>query len=110
MDGLLISLVVGILGYTFFLLIKGEAKNLFHINQSSVLFFAIAGLLSSVGMVFYYLSLHLTLAIIVTPIQSTHRIITALLSYVFIQHLERITWRFMLGALLSCIGVILIAT
>jgi drug/metabolite transporter (DMT)-like permease len=80
----------------------------FKIHQKSVLFLALAGITDAGGVVCLYMALSREPVIVVTPIISIYPLITILLATIFLQGLERINLRLILGTCLVVAGVILI--
>ena len=69
---------------------------------------ALAGLSSSVGVMFSYMSLNHAQVVVVAPISGVAPLISLLLSHIFLKRLERITWRIVVGALMIAGGVVLV--
>ena len=63
-----------------------------------------------VGVSFWYLAFNEAPVVLVAPAAGTYPLVAILLSYIFLQRLERVTWRIVLGAVLVVGGVALIAT
>ena len=69
----------------------------------------LAGLSGVWGILFYLFALDLAPAVIVSPVASIFPLFVIVLSYLFLKHLERITWQLIVGALLVVGGVASIA-
>ena len=76
--------------------------------QNGLTMMALAGLSSSIGVMFSYLSLNHAQVIVVAPISGVAPLISLLLSHIFLKRLERITWRIVVGALMIAGGVVLV--
>ncbi len=68
-----------------------------------------AGLSLGIGNVLYYLALATSPIIVVVPLSNLYPLVTAFLAYAFIQQLERVQLRTVLGALLTVAGSTLVA-
>lgn len=67
-----------------------------------------AGTLDSLGIVVFLAGLSVAPVILVTPIVSARPLISVTLSYLFIQHLERINWKVLVGLFSVVSGVYLV--
>ena len=67
-----------------------------------------AGLFSSAGIVFMFLALNTSPLVVVSPILAINPIFAIILSSIFINRLEKITIRLVLGAVCISAGVILV--
>ena len=68
----------------------------------------IAGLCSSCGVMFYFLSLASAPVVVVTPIISIYPLITIVLAFLFLKGIETISLRTILGTILVISGIIFI--
>ncbi|MBI4232819.1 MAG: DMT family transporter [Chloroflexi bacterium] len=73
------------------------------------LYIVLAGLVSACGSIALYWALSKAPVVVVSPIVGTNPLVSILLSRLFLQRTERVTWRIVLGALLVVGGVALIA-
>lgn len=64
------------------------------------LFVMLAGLSSTVASVFLLFALRSSPVVLVSPMISINALVTLVLSHFFLQRLERVTWRLILGTLL----------
>ena len=76
--------------------------------KGGLLFTALAGLAGACGVMFNLLALSQAPVIVVAPIGGLNPLISLLLAHLFLQRLERVTWRILLGAMLVVAGVTLI--
>jgi uncharacterized membrane protein len=107
--GLLVALMFGIVLYTGFLKVRGALARPYRLSRHGVVLFLSSGAVSSLAQLSYFLSLEVGKAVVVVPIQSTHRLFTLLLSYLLIQHLERVNFRLAVGACFTVLGVVVIS-
>ena len=70
---------------------------------------ALAGLGSTWGVIFWFLALKEAPVVLVTPVTGVFPLVSLLLTHLFLQRLERVTWRIFAGAVLVVVGVGLIA-
>ena len=70
---------------------------------------ALAGCASTWGVTFWFLALDRAPVVLVAPLAGIHPLVSILLAHLFLQRLERLTWRTVAGALLVVGGVALIA-
>jgi len=72
------------------------------------IFMALAGLTASVGVGFNYSALGIAPVVIVAPVSAASPLISLALAHLFLQRLEKITFRIWMGTLLVVGGVILV--
>ncbi len=77
-------------------------------NRRSIGFIALAGVASSLAVISQYFALSMLPVVVAAPLWSISPLITILLSHLFLQRLEKITGRVVLGAFLMVFGVVLI--
>ena len=77
-------------------------------NRRSIGLLMLSGVASSLAVIAQYFALSRLPVVVAAPLWSTSPLITILLSHLFLQRLEKITGRVVLGAFLVVIGVILI--
>ena len=70
---------------------------------------ALAGCASTWGVSFWFLALSKAQVVLVAPVVGTSPLVSIALTHVFLQRLERVTWRTVLGALLVAGGVAVVA-
>lgn len=106
----LVGSAIAIFAGTFILLPLGltNTRAKFHLSRKVLVFFGIAGLMSAVGTVASFSALKEAPVAVVTPIFSITPLFVLILTHLFLQHLERVTFRTVLGALLMVAGVVII--
>ena len=72
-------------------------------------FVALAGCAATWGVSFLFLAVSQAPVVLVAPLTGTSPLIAIVLTHFFLQRLERVTWRTVVGALLVVTGVVLIA-
>ena len=72
-------------------------------------FVALAGCAATWGVSFLFLALSQAPVVLVAPLTGISPLVAIVLTHFFLQRLERVTWRTMVGALMVVAGVILIA-
>ena len=69
----------------------------------------LAGVAATWGVSFWFLALDNAPVVLVAPLSGTHPLWSILLAHLFLQRIERVTWRTLLGTLMLVAGVALIA-
>jgi drug/metabolite transporter (DMT)-like permease len=77
-------------------------------NRRSIGLLMLSGVASSLAVIAQYFALSRLPVVIAAPLWSTSPLITILLAHLFLQRLEKITGRVVIGAFLVVIGVVLI--
>ena len=72
-------------------------------------FVVLAGCASTWGVSFWFLAFTKAPVVLVAPLVGTSPLVSILLAHLFLQRLERVTWRVVLGAVVVVVGVGLIA-
>lgn len=72
------------------------------------LFASLAGCASAWGVSFWYLALNEAPVVLVAPVTGISPLVAIALTHLFLQRLERVTWRTLLGAVLVVGGVVLV--
>ncbi|MCX6021257.1 MAG: DMT family transporter [Chloroflexi bacterium] len=78
-------------------------------QRRALVWVALSGLFSSVGVLSMYWALSLAPVMVATPISSVNPLLTLLLAHFFLARQEKITRRVVGGAVLVVVGVVLIA-
>ncbi len=73
------------------------------------LFVALAGCAATWGVSFWFLALSRAPIVLVAPLAGVHPLVAIALTHFFLQRLEKVTWRTVVGALMLVGGVALIA-
>ena len=77
--------------------------------SSAWLMVGLAGLTAAVGVSFFILAIDAAPVVVAAPVTGAYPLVSMVLAYFFINRLERITWRTVLGGLLVVVGVALVA-
>ncbi len=72
------------------------------------LFIGLAGLAAAWGVSNWYLALGEAPVVLVAPVAGTSPLVSILMTHLFLQRLEKVTWRTVGGALLVVAGVVLV--
>ncbi len=92
------------------LLLRRELRGqLYKVRRSSLIPFAIAGVLTSIAHLLRYTALSYSPVSLVTPIISIEVILVLLLSFFLNRNLEVFTWRIIVGIIATVAGVILLS-
>ena len=100
---LLGTMIVGALFHRHFLADVRSAP------RRAWVFVVLAGCASTWGVSFWFLAFTKAPVVLVAPLVGTSPLVSILLAHLFLQRLERVTWRVVLGALVVGVGVGLIA-
>ena len=101
------SLLFGLL-VTFVVMAPKDIKEIGQTPIKNWTTIVIAGLYSSCGVMFYFLSLSSAPVVVVTPIISIYPLITIVLAFLFLKGIETISLRTILGTILVISGIIFI--
>lgn len=72
------------------------------------LWVTLAGVSGTWGVGFWYFALSKAPVVLVAPLAGTHPLVSILAAHLFLQRLERVTWRTVAGASMVVAGVVLI--
>ena len=72
------------------------------------LWVTLAGVSGTWGVGFWYFALSKAPVVLVAPLAGTHPLVSILAAHLFLQRLERVTWRTVAGAAMVVAGVVLI--
>lgn len=87
---------------------SGRRQMILNLDRRCVPFYLAAGLAISFGMVAIYYALDLGRVVVVIPLSSTGPFFTLLLTAIFLQGVERVTLKILLGSALIISGVVLL--
>ncbi len=94
--------------FLFALFHRSTLRDIGKVPKRAWFFVILAGLTSSYGVLFLFLALSKSPVVLVSPVVSTNPLVTMTLTYLFLQHLERVTPRIVIGGLLIIGGATLI--
>ena len=77
-------------------------------SRRGFMWFGLSGIASSAGVTLLYFALSDAPVVVVSPIAAINPLVTLTLAHIFLQRLERITKRTILGTLLVVLGVVII--
>ncbi len=101
----LISILSGFSAYTFIIYLKRDNR---YISRNSIPFLALSSLTSFVAILSFYYALSLTPVVIVMPISNLYPLFTVFFSFIFIQRLEHVTMRVLIGSIVVILGTYLV--
>lgn len=76
--------------------------------RKGIVYVALSGLASALGVITLYFALQKSDVVIVAPISSISPLVTLLLAYLFLDRLENVTRWLLLGTILAVVGVALV--
>ena len=104
--GVAFSLLFG--GAAMVVLAGRDVLSIPKIPGKSLLILGLAGLSAAGAVTSLFFALSRARVIVVSPLVATFPLVTLILAHIFLQRLERITWRVLLGTSLVVAGVILV--
>lgn len=97
------------LGFLLYLLWRDAIPAIGGIERSTLRWYLAAGVVNSVFHFAYYFAISLAPVVLVVPIVQMSPLIVAAVSYRYVQHLERVTPRLVIGALIVIMGGITVS-
>ena len=110
--GLSIKLIVAGIGFLVYFIVKGDIPNIGKIfeNKITAKWYILAGLASTSMMVFLYAAIEIAPVVFVVPFLQTSPLFVVVFSYIWLQDIEHISWRLVIGILVMICATILITT
>lgn len=106
--GLTVKTTAAVVGLVGLQAVRGDVPRLADLRTESLRWYLAAGVASTAFLVSYYSALELAPVVAVTPIMQTSPLLVVVLSAVFLQGLERVTWRIAAAAGLVVCGAVVI--
>lgn len=104
--GLSIKTIVAFVAFGAYLRARGLLPSSF--GTANLRWYVVAGLCNSAFLFLYYLGLEVAPVSVVVPIVTTSPLVVVVLSWAFLSHLERVTWRLVTAASTVVVGAIVI--
>jgi drug/metabolite transporter (DMT)-like permease len=95
-------------GYLSLMFYRHIPNDLHTSPRRGFLWFGLSGIASAAGVSFLYFALSNAPVVVVSPVAAINPLITLTLAHIFLQRLERITKRTILGTLLVVLGIVII--
>ena len=110
--GVSIKVLVALVGFSLYFLWKKKLPKIGNVIQEWRLFkwYILTGLANTSMMVFYYEAIARAPVTFVAPILQTSPLFVVIMSYIWIQDIERISWRLIVGVLVMIGAAIMITT
>ena len=110
--GLSIKMVVAGIGFLIYFMVKGDMPNIGKIfeNKITARWYILAGLASTSMMIFLYTAIEIAPVVFVVPFLQTSPLFVVIFSYIWLQDIEHISWRLVIGILVMISATILITT
>ena len=96
--------------FSFTLLQFKGGKEAFRLSRKSAAWLFSAGFFNTVAMLSVFYALSYGKVVIVEPLVSCNPVLTLLLTSIFLKDLEVLSWRVIIGAILTVMGTILVVT
>lgn len=106
--GLTIKSVVPLILFSGFLLVRGQFPRYREIPWESARWYCLAGVASVGFLLAYYSGLHVSRVGIIVPIMQTSPLLVAAVSAIYLQDIERVTFRLLAASGIVVVGAILI--
>ena len=107
--GLTLKVIAALAVFTVYLVARDRLPRPADIRSSDLRWYVAAGVASSVFLLAYYAALARAPVVIVVPIMQSSPLLVVLISLVFLQHLERVTWRLASAASVVVAGAVLVS-
>ena len=110
--GLGIKLIVAGIGFLVYFIVKGDMPNIGKIfeNKITAKWYILAGLASTSMMIFLYAAIEISPVVFVVPFLQTSPLFVVVFSYIWLQDIEHISWRLIIGILVMICATIIITT
>jgi uncharacterized membrane protein len=106
--GACIGMVTSTVVYVAYFLLTGQARDLLTVPRWVAVYFALAGISSTLGVFTFFAAHQYIPAAVVAPLTSAVPLVTLTLSHFALKGMERITRADVLGTVLIVLGVILL--
>lgn len=106
--GVTIKVAAALVVFAGYLAARGELPTLAGVGRSDMRWHVAAGVASTVFLVAYYAALVRAPVVIVVPIMQSSPLLVVLVSLVFLQRIERVTWRLGAAAAVIVVGDVLV--
>jgi drug/metabolite transporter (DMT)-like permease len=107
--GLGIKSLAATLGFLAYLRWRGELPTLRGLGTGDTRWYLAAGLANTVFLVSYYLALEVSPVVLVVPVMQTSPLFVIVISVLFFQRIERVTWRLASGAVVVVAGAVVVS-
>ena len=110
--GLGIQMIVAGIGSLVYFIVKGDMPNIRKIfeNKITAKWYILAGMASTSMMIFFYTAIEIAPVVFVVPFLQTSPLFVVVFSYIWLQDIEHISWRLIIGILVMICATIIITT
>jgi drug/metabolite transporter (DMT)-like permease len=102
--GLTLKTLAATIGFVAYLRYKGTLRFDRLLGEAYTKWYLAAAVANTLSVLGYYAALKVSRVVVVTPITQTSPLLVAILAYVFLSHLEHISWRLVSASLLVVVG------
>lgn len=106
--GLTLKTLAATLGFLSYLRYRGVLRFDRLFGEPHTKWFLAAAVANTLAVLGYYAALQVSRVVVVAPITQTSPLVVAILAYVFLRHLEHISWRLVSASLLVVVGAIVV--
>lgn len=106
--GLAVKTVTAAVGFILYLRWRNDLTQIRNLDTSSARWFVLAGIANSVFLGAYYASLELLPVAVVVSITQTSPLLVLGASYLFLQRIERVTWKLLVAAAVVVLGAVIV--
>lgn len=106
--GLAVKTAAAAVGFTAYLWYQDAVPSLGDLRSDSTRWYLAAGLANTAFMTAYYFALDVSPVALVVPIVQSSPLVVLVLSVLFLDRLERVTWRLTVGAVVAVAGAVLV--
>lgn len=107
--GLAVKTLAATVAFTAFLRSRGSLPSLATVDRSSLRWYVAAGVANTLFLLAYYAALEIAPVVLVIPVLQASPLFVIAISLVFLERLERITPRLVLGALVVVAGTVVVS-
>lgn len=106
--GLALKMVAASVGFIAYLRVRNQLPSPRDLRRSNLRWYGAAGVASTAFLLAYYAALSIAPVAIVVPIMQSSPLFVAVLSLLFLQRLERVTWRLVGAASVVVVGAVVV--
>lgn len=106
--GLTVKTVAATIGFLGYLQYRGTLRFDRLLGAPYTKWYLAAAVANTLSVLGYYTALNVSRVVVVAPITQTSPLVVAILAYVFLSHLEHVSWRLVSASLLVVVGAVVV--